>query len=235
MPIPSNTYFPASLAARVAWLLNFLANLTPIAPMLGITNAELADLALDVEDFQSVAATTVSADSFRSSLREFRLSFSEGKVGDPTPVFPAENFNAPPNAPRPAGFFQRLIELIDRIRAAPAYTNEIGAALGILPAQSNGIPEADVKPSIEVFPSQTNYMFSVVASDRGEADAFVVKVQPKGGNWSDAGMFTGKSADVTYAPATPGEPVMISVRVKLRRKNADYGQMSDVVPVTLNP
>lgn len=226
---------PNPFQDRVAWLLNFQTNLTPVAASLGILPAELAALGLDIEDYQSLAATTVSVDAFKAAVREFRLSFSEGKVGDPTPVFPSESFNAPPNAPRPAGFFQRLVELIDRIRTAPAYTNEIGASLGIIPAQSNGIPEADVKPAIEVFPSQTGYMFSIVVSDRGEADAFVVMVQPKGGNWSDAGMFTGKSADVTYAPATPGDPVMISVRVKLRRKNTDYGQLSDVVPITLNP
>ena len=235
MPIPSNTYFPASFAARVAWLQNFLTNLTPVAPMLGILPAELAALGLDVEDYQWLAATTLSVENFKASVREFRLSYTEGKVGDPQPVFPTENFDAPPNSPRPAGLFQRLIELIDRIRTAPAYTNEIGASLGILPAQSNGIAEADVKPTIEVFPSQSDYIFSVVVSDRGEADAWSVVVQPKGGAWSYAGTFTGKSADVTYASATPGEPVMINVRVRLRRRNADYGQMSDIVPITVNP
>jgi hypothetical protein len=233
--VPSLKWFPQSLQERAAWLQNFQTNLTPVAASLGILPAELASLGLDIEDFQHLAATTLAVDNFKSAVRAFRISFSEGAIGDPQPVFPPENFDAPPNTPRPAGFFQRLVELIDRIRTAPAYTNEIGASLGIIPAQSNGIPEADVKPSIEVFPSQTGYMFSIVVSERGEADAFVVMVQPKGGNWSDAGMFTGKSADVTYAPATPGDPVMISVRVKLRRKNADYGQMSDVVPITLNP
>src|SRR5215203_182239 len=164
--VPSFRFFPQSLQERAAWLQNFLTNLTPIAPTLGVTPAELASVGLDIEDFQSLAATTLSVENFKASVREFRLSFSEGRVGDPQPVFPGESFNAPPNAPRPAGFFQRLIEIIDRIRTAPAYTPEIGAALGIIPSQSTSIAEIDVKPLIEVFPSQTGYMFSIIVSSR---------------------------------------------------------------------
>jgi hypothetical protein len=64
---------------------------------------------------------------------------------------------------------------------------------------------------------------------------WVVMIQPKGGEWSNAGTFTGRSADVTYTPATPGNPVAVSVRVQLKKKNANYGQLSDIVAFTVNP
>ena len=234
MPVPSNTFFPQSLQERAAWLQAFVNNLTPIATTLGLTPAEVSDLGLDNEDFQSIAQTTPEVDAFRSAVREYRLSLTESPVGSPHPMFPFSNFNGPQNN-RPAGLFQRLMELIERIRAAPAFTDEIGASLGIMPAQSNGISPADVKPAIEVFPSQTGYMFSIIVSDRAESDAWTVSIQPKGGEWSNAGTFTGKSADVTYAPAAPGNPVAVSVRVQLKKKNANYGQLSDIVAFTVNP
>src|SRR5215203_5559362 len=223
--IISNKILPGTLAERVAFVQNFYLNLQPVAPLLGITVAEMAALNLDVEDYAAVAQTTFALETYTASVRQYRLSLTEGAIGDPQPVFPSENFAPPPNN-RPAGFFQRLSELIARIRAAPAYTPEIGAALGIIPSQSGTIPPSDAKSIIEVFPSQTGYMFSIVVSNRADADAWTVMVQPKGGAWANAGTFTGKSADVVYAPATPGEPVMISVRVQLKRKNENYGQLS---------
>jgi hypothetical protein len=235
MPVPSNTFFPQSLQDRIAWCVTFLAALTPIAAPLGITPAELAALGLDIEDYQALGLMTAQTENYKASLRQYRLTFTEGKVGDPDPVFPFESFNAPPNAPRPAGFFQRLMEIIERIRVAPAYTPAIGAALGIIPSQPDGIAPNDVKSSIEAFPAQTGYMFSIVVSNRAEADAWAVMIQPKGGEWTNAGTFTGKSADVTFVPTPAGNPVAVSVRVQLKKKNANYGQLSDIVAITLNP
>ena len=54
-------------------------------------------------------------------------------IGDPTPAFPANPAFALPEVV-PTGIYQRLIELVDRIRSAPAYTDEIGALLGIIPS-----------------------------------------------------------------------------------------------------
>jgi hypothetical protein len=46
--------------------------------------------------------------------------------------------------------------------------------------------------------------------------------------------FTGRSGDATW-PGGGTDPVQIEVRVQLRKDNEDYGQMSDVKIVTLNP
>ena len=232
--VPSLKWFPQSLQERAAWMQNFFTNLGPIAASLGITPAEVTALGTDNDDFQSLAQTTIALETFRAAVREYRLSLTEAPVGSPQPVFPFSNFDGPQNN-RPAGMFQRIIELVDRIRAAPAYTDEIGASLGIIPAQSNGISPNDAKPTIQAFAAQMGYMFSLVVSNRADGDAWTVMILPKGGEWTNGGTFTGKSADVTFAPATPGNPVAISVRVQLKRKNENYGQMSDIVALTINP
>jgi hypothetical protein len=46
---------------------------------------------------------------------------------------------------------------------------------------------------------------------------------------------TGKSVDVTYDPGQTTGPAQLDVYVQLRKNNANYGQMSDISVVTLNP
>lgn len=138
--IPSQTWFPSSLADRAAWMQNFATQFTTYEAALGFVNNEANDMNNDNDDFQSIAATTVEVDAFKKAVIEYRISLTEGSIGDPQPIFPTEAFAAPPND-RPAGLFQRLVELVDRIRAAPAYTDEIGAAMGIIPIPPVPIPD----------------------------------------------------------------------------------------------
>lgn len=62
-----------------------------------------------------------------------------------------------------------------------------------------------------------------------------VYIQRKGGSWEKVHSATGKSSDVHVTPSTPGDAEQLLVRVQLRKNNADYGQLSDIVPVTINP
>src|SRR6185436_4794248 len=113
----------------------------------------------DNADYQSIGATRLAVENFRSSIVEFMRSLCEAAIGSPAPVFPGEAFTAPPNAVA-AGIYQRLIQLRDLIMAQPTYTKEIGEALGIEPSA----PEAptapgDVTPTIEVDVAQANLLF----------------------------------------------------------------------------
>ena len=53
-------------------------------------------------------------------------------------------------------------------------------------------------------------------------------------DWHIVATATGKTANITYAGGT-GQPAQLQVRVQLRKNNADYGQMSDIALVTVNP
>jgi hypothetical protein len=53
--------------------------------------------------------------------------------------------------------------------------------------------------------------------------------------WSVAKSATGKSTDVTLAASLAGDPQQFQVRVQLKKKNLNYGQLSDIVYVTINP
>lgn len=237
--IPSDKWFPTTLAARVLWLKNFIEQFLIYAAGLGFTPAEITAMQQDVEDFQATADAVTAVDALKSAIREYRISFSEGDIGDPDPVFPTGGITAPPNN-RPAGFFERLDKARDRILAAPTYAPEIGAAMNIL--GTGPAPEIDpesVQPTLDVFPAELGgYLFTVVVGNRAASDMWIVSVTPVGvNNWQTLATATGKSIDVVYSP-TPeqaGKPVQLQVRIQLRKQNANYGQPSQIEQVTINP
>lgn len=232
--IPSKTWFPTTLAARLAWFDNFKAQFnTTYAAALGLSSYTTA-VAQDNEDYQSIGATRLAAENFRAAIVEFMRSLCERAVGSPHPVFPAEAFAAPPNDVD-AGIYQRLIDLRTLIMAQPAYTQEMGAALGIEPATPEPAIPGDVTPTIQVDEAQSGFLFTTIVKGREESDAWQLKARLVGETtWTTLGTFTGRSADATW-PGGGTSPVQIEVRVQLRKDNADYGLMSDIKVVTLNP
>lgn len=233
--IPSQKWFPGSLAARALWFLNFYTQFAIVGPSLGFTAAEIASVEDDNALMQFLADIFNQAKAYDSALTQYRRLVTEGDIGDVTPAFPA-NPTFVLGKTIATGLFERLDKLRTRIFAAPNYTAETGALLGILPSQPDSIAPADAKPSIQVFAAQTGYTFSVVAADRAESDMWDVFVLRKGAaNWTSAGRFTGKSTDISVTPTNPGDAEQMQVRVQLRKSNQNYGQPSDVVYVTVNP
>lgn len=232
---PSNRWFPTSLAARAAWFLNFYTQFAIVAASLGFKPADVDAVEDDNTLMQYLADIFNQIKAYDSAMTQYRKLVTEGDIGDPTPAFPA-NPNFALAKEIATGLFERLNDLRDRIMVAPNYTNETGALLGILPSAPDSISPGDVKPSIQVFAAATGYTFSVVVADRAESNMWEVFILRKGAaNWTSAGSYTGKSGDVTVSPTTPGAAEQMQVRVQLKKNNANYGQPSDVVYVTVNP
>jgi len=232
--IPSRTWFPGNLQDRAAWFQNFVTNFAPIASTLGFSAGEITAIQSDNEDFQSIAVTTVALDTFASAVRAYRISLTEGDIGDPQPKFPTESFAAPPND-RPAGMFERLDSYVKRIRVAPAYTPEIGELLGIVPGTPASIGEGDLKPVIKAGLSNANYQFMVDVTRLGQP-AYKVEIQRQGSPvWTDAAFATNNPCLVTVTPTTPNQPERILVRAVLMKDNQPVGIPSDPTYVTINP
>jgi len=210
------------------------ANVNDYQGDVGATPADITAIGVDADNMEWLIETCNLADDFKKTAFGIKGMFFSNDGEEPAGDF----VNAPPIVPPSAivaGAVRRSRERDQRFLHAPLITEAARIGLDLVGEEPASLIPSEVKPTIEVFPAQTNYMYSVVVSDRGESDSWIVMVQPKGGNWTNAGTFNGKSADVTFAPSTPGDPAAISVRVQLRRKNGDYGQLSDVVPITVNP
>src|SRR5690606_19027189 len=136
--------------------------------------------------------------------------------------------------PANAGAYQRFMERGKRWKTSPGWTPEIGTALGYDAAPPKPSPDS-VKPEIKVFAASSGYHFSIVVSDRGEANMWGIYILRKAGVWTKIDSASGKSADVHVTPSTPGDAEQLQVRVQLRKNNEDYGQVSDPAYVTINP
>lgn len=232
---PSPRWFPSGLQEQAAWFENFTTQFTALAAGLGFTGGEATAVGKDNDVMQFLAEATVEVKAFEDAVRQYRMIITEGDIGDPTPSFPA-NPALTPAAAMPTGIFERLNDLVERIRVAPSYTNETGALLGIIPSKSDSLAPGDVKPVIKVFPAQSGYHFSVVVEKREKADMWNVEVRRVGQEkWQNIKTASGKSVDVHIEPTTDGAPEQLQVRVQLLKSNENYGQMSDVVYVTVNP
>ena len=233
--IPSNRWFPLSLAERALWYENFATQFAAVGTGLGFTANDISSVTNDNDVFQFLANAAVQIEAYKTAVVQYRKIITEGDIGEPNPQFPANPaFTLPASVA--TGMFERLNKLRTKIMAADNYTNETGALLGILPTQGDSLVEAEVKPQIETFAAQSGYQFSVVVSGRGNSDMWDVLILKKGAaSWQSAKTAVGKSVDVVVTPTTPGEAEQIQVRVQLKKNNQNYGQPSDIVYVTVNP
>lgn len=87
--IPSRRWFPLSLQERAAWFDNFRNVFSVNGVSLGFTPANIASVENDNTCVQFLAATAVSLEAFKNAVLQYRVIVTEGKIGEPTPAFPA--------------------------------------------------------------------------------------------------------------------------------------------------
>lgn len=230
--VPSKAWFPSGLQEQADWFQNFTTQLPNYSATLGVTAGEINTLVKDNEDFQSIAATTLTLDNFRASIRQYRISLLEDSIGSPQPVFPFEDFSAPPND-QPAGVFERLDILVRKIRGAPNFNEEIGEALGIMPKKSNDGNFFDTPPVLKISASPGNIVS--VAFKRGASDGIHVEMRLDNGTWSSVGNFFKSPVDI-QVPTGPSEgPRFVEIRARYLDGNSPVGNNSDVVSVSTTP
>lgn len=233
--IPNSRYFPTSLQERAAWFNNLYNQFQTVAVSLGFVAADVTKVENDNNVVQFVASVALGLDAYKDAAKQFRVIITEGSVGEPTPAFPANPGFVAPTAV-PTGIFERLDDLVKRIRVAPAYTNEIGALLGILPTQTSGpqVPEVDLQPSLKTVSLPGSVV--QVKFVRGNTNGVVIETRiDNSETWSDAGKFYNSPATLVIPANTQNLPRSVQVRARFVDKDTPVGQFSDIVTTTTNP
>lgn len=233
--IPSKAWFPQSLQERVAWFMNFATNFSGEAVGLGFPPADVTSVENDNFVMQAIGDYTTSLEAYKDGFRQYRLTITEGDIGDPTPSVP-DAPSWPDVSAVPTGIYERLVKLVDRIRVAPTYTPEIGATLGILPkSPGDNLVPGQMKPVLKASASEMNYTFTVDVTRLG-MPGYSVQILRQGGSvWTTVALANANPCPVTVTPATPGQPERIQVRAILSKNNQDVGIPSDATYVTVNP
>ena len=228
-------WYPHNAEDMAAWWANFNLRRPEFAAKYTILTTE--------EDALEAAAAWVeywvsTRHTFDDMSKQLTAYFATISGNDPTLDPPkAITWTLPAGTPAeiPPGLEKFIRDIRREVVNASNYAKADGEALGFESASAPK-PNPDlVKPEIKVFAAASGYHFSVVVSDRGEANMWDVYVQRKSGGWVKTDSATGKSADIHVTPSSPGDAEQIQVRVQLRKANADYGQVSDPAYVTVNP
>ena len=230
---PSAKWFPRSLQERAPWFTNFNTNIQTVGASLGLTVPELASIADDAENFSYLAMATVSLDAYSEAFRNYRNTMTEGDIGDPSPVFPANVALAIPHAGVETGIFERLDGYVKRIRVSSVYTDEIGALLGIIPSGSPSIPVGDAPPVITASVDPGNII--EVKFVKGQSGGIYIEVNVDNAGWTfkEKAIKSPAVFDVEANPANT--PRGVQVRARFLEGNAPVGNWSDIVTVQTIP
>jgi hypothetical protein len=196
----------------------------------GATAAEKDQIKEDAAAFEFLIETCNAVDEYKKAAFAIKAQFFSNKTEPPVGAFvTAPTITAPPIL---AGAVKRSRELDQRFLHSAGITEAAKVALDLIGPESDA--PVDVKPTFEAHAAQMNFLFSVVTQNRGQADMWEVWARPKGGDWAVVGSATGKSSDFTYA-AGGDDPVVVDLRIQLKKNNENYGILSDIVSITLNP
>lgn len=232
--IPSPSWFPAALQDRAAWWTNFAVQFQSLHLSLGFVAADNTVVQDDNDVMQFIAETAVAVEAFTDAVRLYKLTVTQGNIGDPMPNIPAYTSPGSPTEV-PAGIFERLDNLVKRIRVSPTYTAEAGALLGIIPASTERPPVNEMKPVVTVSEAISPYSFTMKATRFG-LSAYKVQIQRSGSEaWVDNGFAQNNPYTVTVTPTTPGQSERILVRAVLMQDSQPVGIPSDPTYVTVNP
>lgn len=231
--IPDKRWFPSSLQERAAWYRNFSAKMQTMGLSLGFTAPELVSLDEDAQTFSTLAAATLTLDTYVDGIRLFRKTISEGNIGDPPMTCPADISITMPFDP-PTGMFERLDAMVKRLRTFHLYTEEIGAQLGIIPSGNGGGTNVPVDEQAPVLKASVDPGHVIeVKFTRGESEGVYIEKNVNNAGWT----FADKVFKSPAVFAVPGDgiPQGVQLRARFIENNLPVGDWSSVVTVQTIP
>ncbi|MCU0434844.1 MAG: hypothetical protein MUC87_15420 [Bacteroidia bacterium] len=128
----ATAYLPTADADRVVWLNNFSNRLNQYRQALGITTAEVNSYAADAAMLAYVIQLYDASSQFSQALSSIKRNLRSASQQVAMPALPAlPNIGTAP-ATVNSGIFNRVVQLVARIKVHAAYTVAMGQDLGIV-------------------------------------------------------------------------------------------------------
>ena len=232
--IPSPLWFPTSMGERADWYNTFYTQLVIHAATIDVTLSEVAMIEADNQMMQFMLTSRDQMAVINEAAVSFRKNISEGDIGSPDPVWPEAYTGTPPLPQVPPGMFERLVKLVERIRTANGYTNEIGELLQIVPKKSDALvpDELQPNPSLKALPGNVVKVEFV----RGKTQGIEIEYKlDKDENWTKVGLFVSSPA-VLNIPQNPDNTARtLQVRARYVLNNVAVGLYSDTDTISTIP
>ncbi|MBK9152797.1 MAG: hypothetical protein IPM25_00940 [Chloracidobacterium sp.] len=231
--VPSSRWFPTTLQDRAAWFQNFNTQFASLHIALGFTAGDATTVSDDNDMMQFIAEAAVAVDAFSDAMRTFRKQVTEGTAGGPVPTVPGYTSPGTP-ADVGAGIYERLDNLVKRIRLSPTYNEEEGALLGIVPVSPSGPVIEDVPPKIKAaaYPgSQVQVKFI-----KGDSSGVVIETKlDNSETWNSVGNYSNSPVFLNIPTNPENLPRAVQVRARYLEHNTPVGQYSDIVVLSTLP
>lgn len=218
------------------WLNNFSGAFATHAMALGFTAADVTAMQNDAAMLQYLVGDMVPA--FKNALAArtaYKNLIKDGPVGAPGGAVPAAPALAAPPVSVAPGVVPRIRQMIQRIQAAPAYTEAIGRDLGIT-GEDGGTPAdpSTAKPSAKAVAlpgSEVRIEFV-----KGSFDGVVIEGRRKDETqWTMLGTDNYSPYLDTRAPRTAGESEVREYRLRYLLKDETVGDWSDIISTSTAP
>jgi hypothetical protein len=222
-------YFLKRNNEEFALQLGNFANKIPIyKPTFNLTEEDVEGVQKDSDYFSwSVNMTMQVADtkkgwtSYRNIIRFGQPYLVENMAPVPVEILPVPDVVLP-------GIQVRFINLVNRIKAHPNYTEAIGQILGIESSSQNRELQSDVKPFINL---KTSGGHVVLQWKKGEFDGIVIE-KDSGNGFA----FFDKDTSPNFIDPTPlpvGQSAIWKYQVMYFIKDVKIGDWSDVATITV--
>ena len=235
MTIPDPRFVPGDWAGQTDWFKNWDKQMTDVGAPLGFSAAELVRIHDDYLMLQFLRDAMVTVEAYKDGVTNHRRIMSRGSIGDPTPALPANMTLALPVTadPVPTGIWERNNDDVRRVREAPAYTEETGGLLGIIPISTEGPTEESTQPTLKVT-VEPGYNVKVAGKMMG-MDAIRIDYQRNGTtSWALAAFFTKLPGEFAVSPATASQPEQGRIRGVYIKASEQFGQFSPEYPITVS-
>lgn len=211
-----------------------VANLPTYLTELGALSTDVEKRSKWLDNLHGAATYAEQIDIAKKVAFANKQSLLTGPVGPASDYAPIAT-GTWPDATQGVGYLDQFLLDNRRWLNSPGCTPEIALACALKRVSTP--PDApSVKPAVECDPAQSGNMFTIIVKNRGESDLYEVLGCPAGDTHYNILKTTNtRSADVTVQPKDPEGPQQYQVRVQLKKSGANYGQLSDIVLVTVVP
>ena len=216
----------------IEMLTNQQANLPTHGAAVGATAAEIQSVSDDLANLVYMRNYQEVTDTKKKTVTAGKQTLFTGDKDDPPFVFPVFAGGTWPETFEP-GCLPRAQGRNARWKTAAGINDAARTALDLDDDTTPTNPQL-VKPTFEAFPAQTGGMFAVVVANRGESKMWNVRTAPVNtSNWTISKSAEGKATNVTIPIGD--SPIQLLVQIQLLKNDEPYGQLSDIVLVTVNP
>ena len=224
-------WYPASLAARIPWHVNFNAQAVANGTTHGLIAAQVTQITADSTFVTNVVNNLQAAEDYRQAVTAYKDVVLDGPIGAVVPAVPTP----PATLVLPLGALgsiqARTRQFAAIIKASVGYTDAIGELYGIVaPA-----PGALADPLIQLATPLVGTPNVVLNLFKGGYDIIAIDMKRGGGGWTQIGVSQTASFTDTTALLVAGQPEQRDYRCQGMLNNARTGGVSGTVSAVTVP